>query len=115
MSTLHKNTGDWSLKETERIVSWLEEPMNLRRTQKGSGEKKSSWLKSIAALIPTRTESQVTYKFDNLKRAHRDTVRLANSSGWGLDESSLRNNESSIRGMTALTLWNYASALSTPQ
>jgi len=80
------------------MVSWLEEPINLRRTQKGSGEKKSSWLKSIATRIPTRTESQVTYKFDNLKRAHRDTVRLANSSGWGLDERSLRNSESSIRG-----------------
>ena len=98
MSIPQKNTGDWSLEETAKIVSWLEEPSNLRRTQKGSGEKKGSWLKSIAALIPTRTESQVTYKFDNLKRAHRDTVRLANSSGWGLDEESLRNSESSIRG-----------------
>jgi len=98
MSTPYKNTGDWSLEETEKIVSWLEEPISLRRTQKGSGEKKSSWLKSISALIPTQTESQVTYKFDNLKQAQRDTVRLANSSGWGLDEESLRNSESSIRG-----------------
>ncbi|RPA92794.1 hypothetical protein L873DRAFT_1847559 [Choiromyces venosus 120613-1] len=104
MSILGKNTGDWSLEETEKIVSWLEEPINLRQTQKGSGEKKSSWLKSIAALIPTKTESQVTYKFDNLKHAHRDTVHLANSSGWGLDDSNLKDCESSIRASALISV-----------
>jgi hypothetical protein len=94
-----KNTGGWNVEETERIVAWLEEPANLRRTQKGSGKKKLSWLKSIVTQIPTRTLSQVTYKYDNLKRAHRDAVQLANSSGWGLDESTLREGMSSICGM----------------
>jgi hypothetical protein len=95
-----KNTGDWSMEETEQIVNWLEEPVNLSRTRKGSGEKKISWMRSIAENIPTRSETQVTYKYDNLKRAHRDTVQLANSSGWGLDEKSINSGTTSIKGKT---------------
>ena len=39
--TMESNSSDWSKSEIEQIVPWLEDPIKLRRTQKGSGETKS--------------------------------------------------------------------------
>ena len=56
---MESNSGDWSKSEIEQIVLWLEDPIKLRRTQKGSGEtkKKKHWISSIASTIPSRSEA----------------------------------------------------------
>jgi hypothetical protein len=58
-----------------------------------------SWMRAIADNIPTRSETQVTYKYDNLKRAHRDAVQMINSSGWGLDKESINSGNGTIKGI----------------
>jgi len=93
------NSSDWTKQEIEKIVIWLEDPTNVRRTQKGSGETKKRWINAIASTISSRTEAQVGYKFDNLKKSYREALRLADQSGWGLDEEDLQRG-SSLHGMS---------------
>lgn len=97
------NSSDWTKQEIEKIVLWLEDPTNLRRTQKGSGETKKRWINAIASTISSRSEPQVGYKFDNLKKSYREALRLADQSGWGLNEEDLRTG-SSLHGMS-LTIY----------
>lgn len=96
------NSSDWTKQEMEKIVLWLEDPTNLRRTQKGSGETKKRWMNAIASTISSRSEAQVGYKFDNLKKSYREALKLADQSGWGLDEEDLRTG-SSLHGMSLST------------
>lgn len=106
--TMESNSGDWSKSEIEQIVLWLEDPIKLRRTQKGSGETKKHWISLIASTIPSRSEAQVGYKYDNLKKSYREALRLADQSGWGLGEEDLINgNTLSLRGKWKpnLCLW----------
>jgi hypothetical protein len=92
------NNLDWSKDEIEQIVAWLEEPANLRKTKKCSGKTKWSYIKLIAQTIPTRSEAQVGYKFDNLKKAYREAVKLSDQSCWGLGEEHKIDGVSSLRG-----------------
>jgi len=96
---MESNSSDWSKSEIELIVRWLEDPIQLRRTQKGSGETKKHWISAIASTISSRSEAQVGYKFDNLKKSYREALKLADQSGWGLGEEDLVNrNILSLRG-----------------
>ncbi|RPA96671.1 hypothetical protein L873DRAFT_1845261 [Choiromyces venosus 120613-1] len=88
---MESNSGDWSKSEIEQIVLWLEDPIKLRRTQKGSGETKKHWISAIASTIPSRSEAQVGYKYDNLKKSYREALKLADQSGCGLGEEDLVN------------------------
>ncbi|RPA95248.1 hypothetical protein L873DRAFT_1813197 [Choiromyces venosus 120613-1] len=58
---------------------------------KGSGETKKQWIKAMASSIPFRSDSQVGYKLDNLKKSYHQAVSLASQSGWGLGEEYLTN------------------------
>ncbi|KAG0125734.1 hypothetical protein HOY82DRAFT_542986 [Tuber indicum] len=69
----------------------LEDPIKLRRTQKGSGETKKHWISAMASTIPSRSETQVGYKYNNLKKAYREALKVADQSGWGLGEEDLLN------------------------
>ena len=84
--TMESNSDDWSKSEIEQIVLWLEHPIKLHRTQKGSGETKKHWISSIASTIHSCSEAQVGYKYNNLKKSYREALMLADQSGWGLGE-----------------------------
>jgi len=80
----------WTKEEIEKIVIWLEDSANRRRKQKGSGEIKKRGISTIASTISSRLEAHIGYHFDNLKKSYREAVRLANQSGWGLNEEDLK-------------------------
>lgn len=96
------NSSDWTKQKIEKIVLWVEDRTNLQRTQKGSGETKKRWINAIASTISSRSEAQVYYKFDNLKKSYREALRLADQSRWGLDEDDLRT-RSSLHGKSLTT------------
>ncbi|RPB04661.1 hypothetical protein L873DRAFT_1799034, partial [Choiromyces venosus 120613-1] len=50
---MESNRGDWSKSEIKQVVLWLEDPIKLRRTQKGSGETKKYWISAISSTIPS--------------------------------------------------------------
>ncbi|RPB00281.1 hypothetical protein L873DRAFT_1805415, partial [Choiromyces venosus 120613-1] len=50
---MESNSGDWSKSEIEQIILWLEDSINLCRTQKGSGETKKHQISVIISRIPS--------------------------------------------------------------
>lgn len=88
----------WTLEEVEMIILWLEDDENLRRTQRGSGETKTHWIKDIATTLNGRTVKQVLDKFDNLKKSFREACKINDQSGWGLTQDDLQTGTTSQRG-----------------
>ncbi|KAG0123285.1 hypothetical protein HOY82DRAFT_619457 [Tuber indicum] len=102
---MESNSGDWSKSEIEQVVRWLEDLIKLRRTQKGSGETKKHWISAMASTISSRSEAQVGYKYDNLKKVYHEALKLVDQSGWGLGEEDLHNgNTLSLHAQNAITI-----------
>ncbi|RPA95481.1 hypothetical protein L873DRAFT_1812804 [Choiromyces venosus 120613-1] len=47
-------------------------------------------MNAIASMISSRSEAQVGYKFNNLKKSYHKALKLTDQSGWGLDEEDLQ-------------------------
>jgi len=60
----------WTQTEQEQLIQWLEDPENLRKTNKGSGVSKKAIISEIAAQIPTKPPVKVSYKYDNLMKSY---------------------------------------------
>jgi len=79
----------WTRAETEELIVWLEEPENLRKIRKGSGVTRRQVMSEIAAKIPTKTQVKVGYKYTNLLKSYRESVKLNSQSGWGLTKEDM--------------------------
>ena len=46
-------------------------------------------MSEIAAKIPTKTQVKVGYKYTNLLKSYRESVKLNSQSGWGLTKEDM--------------------------
>ncbi|KAG0135009.1 hypothetical protein HOY82DRAFT_601315 [Tuber indicum] len=85
----YSESSIWTKDETEIIIQWHEDPVNLEKIKKGSGVTKKAVVTEIAALIPTKETVKVGYKYDNLLKSYRAAAKLNSQTGWGLSQQDL--------------------------
>ncbi|KAL7271346.1 hypothetical protein RUND412_005906 [Rhizina undulata] len=88
---VEETRSPWTAGDMEKIVLWLEDPVNLARTKGRTRETKSTWMRDLALLFPTRSFKQVYDKFDNYKKAWKEAHNWNKQPGWGVTEENMGN------------------------
>ncbi|RPA99557.1 hypothetical protein L873DRAFT_1789500 [Choiromyces venosus 120613-1] len=77
----HSQHSIWTEDENEQLIQWLEDPVNLQKTKKGSRMSKKMIITKIAIQIPTKPVVKVSYKYDNLIKSYKAAAKLNDQSG----------------------------------
>jgi len=89
----------WTQDENKQLVQWLDDTENRRKLKKESGILKNIIIADIATQIPTKPAIKIGYKYDNLMKSYRATIKLNHQSWWRLTEEDLDAGRRSLRGM----------------